>query len=109
MFGFISVAFLDIFLINLHNGREPINNELFEEAAIKDGVALFLDGYYLQARQILQLGYLQQGEDVVVLELQGFQPLESLEQAHDAGLDQKLDENILKSDFLDFLLEAGIV
>lgn len=69
VFGFGSIIFLDIFPVDLDDGWEAIDDELFEKGRVGNGVALGLDDKDLQVDQILQFGNLQQRHDVALLEL----------------------------------------
>jgi hypothetical protein len=69
-FGLGSISFLDVFSIDLNDGGEAVNDELFEKGAVRNGVSMRLDVEDLEIGQILKLSDLEQGHDVALLKLQ---------------------------------------
>ncbi len=71
-FGFGTVGFLDVFAVDLNDGGEAVDDELFEEGTAGDGVARGLDVNDFEVRNILEFGNLEEGHDVGFAELENF-------------------------------------
>ena len=72
-FGFGTVGFFDVFAVDLNDGGEAVDDELFEEGAAGDGVARGFDVDDFEVGDILEFGDLEERHDVSFAELENFE------------------------------------
>jgi hypothetical protein len=68
-FGFGTVGFFDVFAVDLNDGGEAVDDELFEEGAAGDGVARGFDVDDFEVGDILEFSDLEERHDVGFAEL----------------------------------------
>ena len=71
--GLGPISFFYVFPVDLDDAGEAVDDELLEEGAVGDGVALGLNEEGFQVGKILKFGNLEQGHDVILVELQNLQ------------------------------------
>ncbi len=72
-FGFGAVGLLDVFAVDLNDGGEAVDDELFEEGTAGDGIAWGFDVDDFEVGDILEFGDLEERHDVGFAELENFE------------------------------------